>query len=145
MDLLLIIPAMFLAWYDFRIRRIIIWQLLVFCMSCIGISFYSYGITETLWHIAWTILLLTYLGAGIEIYLLIRYRHFINSLKKHLGMGDVLFALATTPIFPPQEFILFLLASMIGGLLWWLAYGRKGLIPLVGVSGIVLGIFQIVS
>lgn len=84
-------------------------------------------------------------GAGIEIYLLIRYRHFINPLKKHLGMGDVLFALATTPIFPPQEFILFLLASMIGGLLWWLAYGRKGLIPLVGVSGIVLGIFQIVS
>lgn len=69
MDLLLIIPAMFLAWYDFRIRRIIVWHLLLFCMSCIGISFYSYGITETLWHIAWNILLLTYLGIGVEIYL----------------------------------------------------------------------------
>lgn len=55
-----------------------------------------------------------------------------------------MFALALTPLFAPRDFLVFLLVSMICGLVWWVINGRKGSIPMAGILGIVLGIYLVV-
>ena len=90
-------------------------------------------------------ILLFYLGAGVAIYLWIRNRRFTNPLKQHLGVGDLLFVLALTPLFGLREFLIFLLTSMVGALAWWLVSGRQKTIPLVGILGIALVIYMILD
>lgn len=141
---MLLIPTAIMALSDFRSRKIALWSLLLLFALCLPISIYLYGGSAVINHIALNILLLVYLGVGILLYLWIRHRRFTNPLRRHLGSGDLLFVLALTPLFAPKEFLIFLLASMIGGLAWWMASSRKDSIPLVGILGIAFGIYLII-
>ena len=138
------IPAAIMALSDFRSRKIALWSLLLLFALCLPISIYIYGGSAVVNRIVLNILLLAYLGVGILLYLWVRHRRFTNPLRRYLGVGDLLFVLALTPLFPLKEFLIFLLASMVGGLAWWMVGSRKDSIPLVGILGIALGIYLIV-
>ncbi len=140
----MMIPTAIMALSDFRSRKIALWSLLLFFALCLPISIYLYGGGAVVGRIVLNIFLLVYLGAGILLYLWIRHRRFTNPLRRHLGSGDLLFVLALTPLFAPKEFLIFLLASMVGGLAWWMVNGRKDSIPLVGILGIAFGIYLII-
>lgn len=144
MVFLLMIPTAIMALSDFRSRKITLWSLLLLFALCLPISIYLYGGSAVVNHIMLNIFLLAYLGVGILLYLWIRHRRFTNPLKRHLGSGDLLFVLALTPLFDPEKFLIFLLASMVGALAWWMAGGRKSSIPLVGILGIAFGIYLII-
>lgn len=140
----MMIPTAIMALSDFRSRKITLWSLLLFFALCLPISIYLYGGSAVVGRIVLNILLLAYLGTGILLYLWIRYRRFTNPLRRHLGSGDLLFVLALTPLFAPKEFLVFLLASMVGGLAWWMVNGREDSIPLVGILGIAFGIYLVI-
>lgn len=143
MVFLLLIPVIPMALSDFRHRKIPLWALLLFFAVSLPVSARLYDWTAVANNILSNLLLLFYLGAGIWLYLLIRCRGFIDPFKRHIGLGDFLFMLASTPLFGPKDFLVFLLSSMLGGLLWWALSGCKKSIPLVGVLGITLGIYLI--
>lgn len=142
---MLTIPVAVMILSDFRSRKIALWSLLLFFALCLPISIHLYGGDAVVNHIVLNILLLAYLGAGILLYLWIRHRRFTNPFRRHLGSGDLLFVLALVPLFDLKEFLIFLLASMIGGLIWWLISGRKRSVPLVGILGIAFGIYLIIA
>ena len=138
---LVLIPTAIMVISDFKHREIVLWILSLFSILSVGAGIYSYGWKTVITNVAYNILLLSYLSIGLLSYLWIRNRRFTNPLKRHLGIGDMLFILALTPLFGVREFLLFLLVSMISALVWWLISGRQKTIPLVGVLGIVLGIY----
>ena len=140
----MMIPAAIMALSDFRSRKIALWSLLLLFALCLPVSICLYGGSVVINHIVLNILLLVYLGTGILLYLWIRHRRFTNPLRRHLGSGDLLFVLALTPLFAPKEFLVFLLASMVGGLAWWMVNDRKDSIPLVGILGIAFGIYLVI-
>ena len=139
----MLIPTTVMIVSDFRNRGIAVWSLFLFAVLSIGSALYAYGWEAVIYNMAYNIFLLFYLGIGIAIYLWFRNRRFTNPFEHYLGLGDLLFVLALTPLFGLTEFLIFLLASMIGGLVWWLVSGRYGTIPLVSIMGIALGIYMI--
>ena len=76
------------------------------------------------------------------LYFLFRYgKEGLTNLKSQLGLGDVLFVLAITPLFIPQNFILFLTLSfafalLIGGLMILIKKWKT--IPLCGLQSLCL-------
>jgi len=142
---LTLIPAVIMVISDFRHREIAIWSLFLFAIFSFGSALYSFGWATVIANVAYNVLLMLYFGVGIMVYLWIRNRQFTNPLKHYLGLGDLLFVLAFTPLFGLKEFLVFMLASMISGLVWWWLFGRQKTVPLVSIMGIVLGIYLIID
>ncbi len=148
--LVLIIPAVVMAVEDFRCRRISVIMLAVFALCAISYGGLSEGIVAMLINMATNIGLLAVMFGGVALSFLVRNKSNRKPLKELIGLGDVLFMVAATPLFPLKEYLYFLLISMVAALLDWLAIRsakrkQKSTIPLVGAMGSVLSIWIVIS
>lgn len=131
--LLLLLPAAVLARDDFRTRRVDMSWLAVLSAVSVGVSWYTLGWRTMLLQTAGNAVVLLLAGTILLGYL--RLRHL--SVRHAFGAGDALFLLAVAPLFPPTEFLWFLIAACIVALLWWVCCGRRRrTIPFVGAAGI---------
>jgi hypothetical protein len=84
---------------------------------------------------------------GILLYVYIKSKK-ISSIKHYMGIGDVIFLLAITPVFDVYTFLYFVIGSCIAALLWWginyLINNKKRTIPFVGILGCVLSAYLII-
>lgn len=148
--LVLIIPAVMMSVEDFRNRRISVAVLAVFAVCVLSYEWLAESIVAMLINMATNIGLLAVMFGGVALSLLVRSKSRRKPIKELIGLGDVLFMVAATPLFPLKEFLYFMLVSFIAALLGWLAIRsakrRQDLtIPLVGAMGSVLSIWIVIS
>ncbi len=83
------------------------------------------------------VLLLGVLIGGLLLYILVKRGSLKGAIGREVGIGDLLLFVGIIPLFTPVMFIAVLLASFIGGLLFYLAVialnKPKTTIPLAGV------------
>jgi hypothetical protein len=88
------------------------------------------------------LLILLYLGIGVVAWAWIRARKPVNPLNRFIGLGDLLFFVALTPLFPMKSFAWLLVTCLLFSLAWWGTTRLRGRapknIPLVATSGIVV-------
>ncbi|MBC7487993.1 MAG: hypothetical protein H7282_14725 [Cytophagaceae bacterium] len=81
-------------------------------------------------------------GFLLIIYFIIKHKRWINITQSYLGWGDILFIIASIPLFSSFVFVLFYLCSLLLTILWVVLYRLTGkqmvLIPLAGIQSICL-------
>ncbi|MGH1338878.1 MAG: prepilin peptidase [Aureispira sp.] len=96
---------------DFRERAISLWTLpWIFLLG----SYHAWS--NWLWEPWFLLFNGAFVGVqllGVSLYFSIKHRRWINITKQYLGLGDVLFFLALTPLFAPLQFCCFFLASLL--------------------------------
>jgi hypothetical protein len=112
-------------------------------------SFYIGQGTYVQWGINLLFLLLQ--ASILLLYLTFRYGRMVNPLRKHIGIGDLLFLVAIVPAFAPFNFMLFVIGSMTISLLFhWVAshilegYDNER-VPLAGFMGLNMLVLLFVS
>lgn len=81
---------------------------------------------------------------GLWIYLSIKQRQLINPLKNHIGLGDVLFFFAITPLFSLKNYMLFFITGMLLSLILSGLFTKKNsMIPLAGILALYLAFLKI--
>lgn len=148
-QLLLLIPVAVMIISDFKIRMVnIIWLSALGVMGIV-VAIYTAGVREALWNSALNLLLLTYLSIAIILYLRLKNRKWVNPLNRHIGTGDLIFLLMLTPLFNIYEYLLFILCTLIGSLVWFALYflllRKSHTIPLVGTAGVTFILFIIIK
>lgn len=145
--LLPIIPMVPMIVSDFSIRKIcVVWLILfIICISILAVT--VNGFEQCLRNILSNVVLLTYLAAGVILYLKIKTRRWVNPLNKYIGSGDLWLFIGLTPLFSLKGYMLFALTSFLLSLVWWsiVAIFRrvKSDVPLVGIVGVVFCIWVI--
>lgn len=137
MELLLLPPLLFMIYWDFRHRNILLWHILLFGVLQIGVCIYKYGVVSTGWNAAINIAILVIIGIVVGVYSAFRFK----GKKKPIGMGDILFILFLTPFFDHRTFLYFLIISfcltLVGWGIWhYLLKKPSENIPLVSGVGI---------
>lgn len=135
-----LVPLVFLCVGDFRIRRIGVGVLSLFAATSLAAG-WTWQPEAGIWlrSTALNLVLLALMFCTAALHMRLRYG-WQSFLDRALGLGDVLFLAAVTPLFPPREFLGFLIAALLGSLVWWTFYRRRS-IPLVGTAGAMLGLF----
>lgn len=134
---------------DFRRREVSVVWLVALTVCTVGVAIALDGWRETLTRSGLNMLLLVYMGVGVVVWAAIKSRRPINPVNRYIGLGDVLFFPALTPLFPLRGFAWLLVACMAFSLVWWGA-ARAGNrppenVPLVATSGIVTGVAIILN
>ncbi len=137
MELLLLLPLGLLIYWDFRVRSVLLWHLLLFGLIQTGVCIYKYGVTLAGWNALINAAILLFMGVAVAVYFFFRYRKKQNPI----GMGDVIFILLLTPYFNHRPFLYFLILSFTLTLIGWVAwnFNRKEKpknIPLISGVGI---------
>jgi len=131
-----------LAYQDIMDRAVSAWLVIVLALASI-FQFYE---TKGLWLNLF--LNLGYLSIVFLMSWLVMVLIFKRDLSKLIGMGDILFLLAITPLFEIYQFIYWFIISIIFSLMFHLLLNkllkmRKETIPLVGYLSICLILFEI--
>jgi hypothetical protein len=138
------------VYQDFKFRAIswIVFPLLL-CLSFF-LAFDYFGINQTVENslINSCFILLQY--SIVAVYYSVKNKELIIMIDRYIGMGDVLFLLAVTPLFSIAAFIVYILITLITVLF---VYGIKvvvtkntnSLIPLAGVLAIALLVYFILN
>lgn len=134
-----------IAYQDYKYRAVAVYVYILLFSAVI-----AYGLTESAWQVVFwnslinSALVLTMTSVLYFLYFLKekRVNGFFNT---KLGMGDLLFWVAVTPLFSPLNYLLWLIFSMIISLVIYLVGrliqpSKKELnkIPLAGIQAIVL-------
>lgn len=138
-----LIPAAAMALSDFRSRHIALAWLVVFAVCTVTASVAEQGLMSVAHNALYNTVLMVFMGAFVWLYLCVKHRRVINPLDDNIGLGDVLFIWSLTPLWSIMTFLPFLIISFVAAILWWLAVGRKATIPLVGIMGITLSVYQL--
>lgn len=133
------VALLVIVFSDFREYMISVVWLAVFALSNITAGFVELGIRPAginlLLNMAQLILLYTFLWGYVKFLRVNKYR----SLRNAIGLGDLLFIPALTPLFTPVDFMLFLIVSFVLSLAFWGVMGivtkKRSAIPLVGTVG----------
>ena len=133
LSLLLLIPLVILMISDVRSRSVSSWWLLTFGI----LNRISMGITEGWKCVAirtfGNLLLLLIVGLTLLAYAKVRHKR----LPEMLGLGDVLFLVVVSPAFGWAEYLKYIVASSLVGILLWplfrLAQPLKIGVPMVSV------------
>ncbi len=148
-QLLLAAPLAVMMRDDCRSREIGAGWLAVFIAGVVTVSAWQYGAAGMTWNVALNTLLLVYMAAGVVLYLRVSRGRWIDPLKGHIGLGDVIFMLGLTPLTGVREYLLLLLAGMGVSLLWWggmrIVKRRDVTVPLVGTMGAVVCVWLVYS
>ncbi len=152
LTLIMLIPLVKLINDDFRWREVAVWWLAAMAVCAAGIAVTQEGWSEMLAKIGLNMLLLFYMGAGVVLYTAIKSHKLINPVNSYIGLGDILFFVALTPLFTIKQFAWLLVSCMVFSLMWWYVvrafkrYPKN--VPLVATSGIVtcmMIIFDIIT
>ena len=134
------ITLFFVALFDFRERSIpLIFFILLLIQSVIGVCIQGF-----LQH--YLFIIINLLMAGLNIVLIAIWFKTVkkkkSSFMEAFGLGDILMLLIGAFWFSPAWYLLFILASSIGGLLYGLAASLSGKaangIPLAGIMAVLL-------
>lgn len=132
---------------DFRCRRIhIIWLGMFACAA--GLFGFLRGYFWVVFlNMVLNISLIALMLVGSRGLMLLRYGH--RRLKNSIGLGDILFLFAMTPLFVPAGFILFLVISLLASLCWYQIQsglsGQVQTIPLVATTGMCYLIYSLIK
>ncbi len=83
----------------------------------------------------------------VQLYFAFKERQFRSIIDDKIGLGDLVFFAAITPLFDPYTFILFYLSSLLfallafGAMRKWLSEHQSATIPLVGTCAVWLTVF----
>lgn len=133
--MLLLLASM--VYWDFKDRRVWLWQLSVFGILQFAISFREYGMLQTVCHTLFNIAILLVISIVVFLYAYFRFR-----LKKALiGGGDIIFIVLLAPYFPYPFFVYFMLISFLCALAGWgvrmcLHRDVSATIPLISYLGV---------
>lgn len=139
--LLSIFPLTVMMVSDARSRTVSSWWLSAFGLGLVVDGLIEEGWRETLINIVCNLVVLLVMGVSLLAYSKMRKR----PLMEMLGIGDVIFLAALTPVFGVEVYLWFLIVSAIVALLSWPLFRKMqpGLtgIPLVTVFGACFIIF----
>jgi hypothetical protein len=113
LSILLIITLGIVIYQDFRFRAVS-WIVFPLIFSMI----LAKSIAEHLWintvqDLAWNTLFLMFQFSFLYGYFSIKSKRFLKLDNRYIGLGDLLFLLAITPMFSPVLFIPFLILSLL--------------------------------
>jgi hypothetical protein len=134
LSLVLFVPIAVLVVDDFRRRQVGVAWIVVTAAAAAGITIARIGTKETLIQTALNLAVVAYMAVGVVAWAWIKARKPVNPLNRFIGLGDALFFVAITPMFPLKTFAWLVVASMVFSLAWWRS---KRNVPLVATSGIV--------
>lgn len=141
---LLLLPAAVLARDDFRTRRVSVRWLAALGVAAAAAAWTVQGRCTLLLQTATNAALL--LLSGLLLAGCLRLRRL--AVRHAFGAGDAVFLLAVTPLFAPESYLRFLVATAFAALVWWaMRRRRRRTVPFVGVGGCVLAgwiVFQFV-
>ena len=103
--------------------------------------------TSTLFNTQ-TFVYIVLIFAVLWMYLSIKNKKITNPLKRHIGLGDILFLIAVTPLFYVYNYILFFVTGMLLTLVVTLVlkkYINKQTVPLAGILSAYLLILLVSS
>lgn len=130
---------------DFKSRRIRIVWLVVFIMLSICSSIMINGLSQALHNLFLNNLFLAYMGAGLLLWLFISRRRTGKSIKDSVGLADIFFLFAITPMFTLPTYVYYTLSALLFSIIWWFIATRLGksikTIPFVGTAGVIFILF----
>lgn len=138
---LLLISLIIIIFQDIKYRAIHIILPIVVLLFSVAINYFES--TLQFQDILYNIIFVTINIGGLFIYFSIKEKRFFNPVNTMLGIGDILFFIAITPLFHLKAFILFFIVGLIFSLLIHLvinAFKKVETIPLAGYLAIFLSI-----
>jgi len=136
-----------IAYQDIRDRLINVLLLIgLFVFNYIYCSVQTNWYNATIQAIENTILIS--LIFGLTLFYFKKIRQIEHPLSSHLGLGDILFFWAITPLFTPIEYIvLFLIMTFVSTLLgiYFVLTSKANTIPLAGISALIFLFYLLVS
>jgi hypothetical protein len=138
--LLCLLVLGYIIYQDFQYRAISWWTIPLVFLSNLSLAIGSFYFDWKM--IVINLILVAFQYLGVTIYFSIKNREVINITQQYLGLGDILFLLAITPLFAPLHFCCFLIISLfltliIAALLFILNRTLKT-IPLAGFLSLYL-------
>ncbi len=115
LSLLLLIPLVILTISDIRSRTVSSWWLLIFGILNLLILGNLDDWESVLSRIVGNLLLLLIIGLTLWAYAKVRHKR----LPEMLGLGDVLFLVVVSPAFGEAEYLKYIVASSLVGILLW--------------------------
>jgi len=147
-SLLILAPVVPMIVSDFYRRRVALAWLVAFTVLNVTITIILYDFNIFITNVLFNIAVLAYMACGVLLYIYIKHKK-VSTIKHYVGMGDVVFLFALTPIFEFYTFLYFLIGSCIAALVWWginyLINKKNRTIPFVGVLGCVLSGYIIIN
>ncbi|QXP58401.1 prepilin peptidase [Olleya sp. HaHaR_3_96] len=141
----IIILLILVVFQDFKMRQIhvLLPILLLFLSVMINYIFEELSFKDTIYNIGFIAVNII----GLSLYFSIKNKKFINPIDESIGLGDILFFLAITPLFTLKPFIVFFVVSLLLTLLFYSivnAIKKTSTIPLAGYLSIFLMAFLII-
>lgn len=140
--LILLVPAAFLIWDDFRTREIAVMWLALLGILSIWAGRMAYGLHTMLLQATINLVIILLFGAALIMYRLLRHRPVRNFFIHSFGAGDVVMISVVAPLFEPAGYVYFLLLSCVAALIWWIVK-RSATIPLAGFMALTLAVYSI--
>jgi len=131
MDILICLCLGLLAFQDFTYRavHIVVLSILFFIGS---VRFWLLG--HPIGLIFNTLIFIIVVLLFLWVYISIKTNKVVNPLQKHLGLGDILFFLAVSPLFSVFNYMLYFISGMILSIVFSMLFLRtKENIPLAGI------------
>jgi hypothetical protein len=127
-----------IIYQDFKERAISAWTIPFLFLLSLYLAW-----TDDIWEACFLLYNLSFIGIqllGVSLYFSIKHRQWINVTKDYLGLGDVLFFLAITPLFAPLQFCSFFIGSLlfilVGAGIYHLSINKLKTIPLAGAMSL---------
>lgn len=137
-DFLLALVFLLIIYQDFKERAISAWTIPLIFLLSVYLA-WSDLIWEA-WFLLFNVSFIAVQLLGVSLYFSLKHRQWVNVTKDYLGLGDVLFFLAITPLFAPLQFCCFFVASLVfillGAGIYHLSIHKLKTIPLAGAMSI---------
>jgi len=135
---LLNLVFLLIIYQDFKERAISAWTIPVLFLLGLYLAY-----LDEIWKPWFLLFNLFFVGIqllGVSFYFSIKHKEWVNITKSYLGLGDVLFFLAITPLFAPVQFCSFFIGSLLFILLitgiYHISKHKLKTIPLAGAMSL---------
>ncbi len=114
-NLLLTIILIFVFFQDFRKRTIHVVLPVVLFILALVINYYSANLklVTIVYNLVFVLVNIT----GLFLYFSLKEKKFVNPIDSHIGLGDLVFFIAITPLFNLKPFILFFILGLLFSLI----------------------------
>lgn len=140
--LLLLLFVVFIQ--DFKTRRIYSMLLPIIFLTSIAYRWKTFDLHQVLLCNLYILILLI----SLTLYLSFKNKRFTLVWKGYLGLGDILFLVAVTPLFHVLEYIYFLTFSLLIIIILYLlsiVFIKRKTIPLAGYLSVILSIYLLLN
>lgn len=138
--LVLLLVLLVIVYQDFKYRAISWWTIPILLGSSLWYALSSSSFRWAMLLVNNSLLMVQLLG--VMLYFSIKHRQLVNLTKQYLGIGDILFLVAISPIFAPLHFCLFLVFGLLLTLIIWglcsIFSSHTSTIPLAGFLSVYL-------